>query len=243
MANRKPRKPASKKSARTPRTDAADRAHVVQSRRIGAIFLPGGTELDEALVDEAVAKLNWLHAVKGLETMDKVGAYIVETFFGGDEKEFGDRGAHHASYRALTRRADLHFSTTFLWRSVKVHEQLGGLAVEIASKLSATHLALLATVASTDERFDLAERAVNEEWTKDQLQAQISASRPSGHDKPKGRPALPMVVKAVRQMDRLWNDIPDAEDVDAGQADEVRAAVANIQKRCEELLKRLSTTA
>lgn len=169
-----------------------------------ATVLPGESTVDTALVDEATRHLNLVSTPRTLDRADEVGRYILDTFFLGAPRWFRERGRGHRSFQTLVARPDLRFSSIWVWRAVGIHEQLSVLPTPIATALPYSHHALLLALESPDEKLDVARRAVDARWTRDQLQAAVTSAR--GARGRRGRPPLPPLVKTLHRIESLLSD-------------------------------------
>jgi hypothetical protein len=175
--------------------------------------LPGATEVDAALVDQAVADLNAIYASKGIETARALGEYVVDRFFGGDVDEatgFGPSGERHRSFRALAERDDLHVSHAHLWVSVRVLAQLRQLPDEVASALPLSHHRRLLAIHDEETKVRLAEEAVRNGLTVKALEAEVAHARAQvATGATRGRKPLAGWVKAVNALGRIEFQVED----------------------------------
>jgi len=100
--------------------------------------LPGFTELDSVLLDQAVAEINDIYVSKGLEMYFVVGEYVLSTFFGGNPETFHARWKGHATFRALGERDDLRLSYSALYNAVAVVDQRRLLPADLTAKIGAS---------------------------------------------------------------------------------------------------------
>ena len=56
-----------------------------------AAELPGEAKVDDALVDQAVERINRLYTGRALEMAREIGGYVLEKFFGGDANNFREK--------------------------------------------------------------------------------------------------------------------------------------------------------
>jgi len=191
---------AKKRAADHDTATVAERADV-------AVGLPAATEVDAALVDQAVADLNAIYASKGIETARALGEYVVDRFFGGDvdtATRFGASGARHRSFRALAERDDLHVSHAHLWVSVRVLGQLRQLPPDVASALPLSHHRRLLAIHDEETKVRLAEEAVRSGLTVKALEAEVAHARAQvATGAKRGRRPLPGWVKAVNALGRI----------------------------------------
>ena len=96
--------------------------------------LAGEDQLDETLLDKAVAEINRIYVSKGLETARAIGNYVVGAFFGGDLESFRQREKKHVTFRALANREELHVAYNTIWYSVAVLGQLRQLPENIPAR-------------------------------------------------------------------------------------------------------------
>jgi hypothetical protein len=176
--------------------------------------LPGEGAVVDDLADEAVAHLNALHVRAGLEAARETGRFILDTFFAGSLEAFEARGLAHATFRSLAERLDLRVSYVYLWRAVRVMAQMDRLPPEVCEALPYTHHTLLLPLRE-DRKEELARRAVAESWSKRRLEVEIDGLREPQEGPRRGRPALPPVVKGLRKVSRVLEEL-EGLDVEAG---------------------------
>lgn len=161
----------------------------------------GETELDESLIREAVLHLNAVVEQSRLQLACRIGAYVLERFFGGKAENFRSRARRHASFRALSEHEDLQLGCTLLWRAVNVYDQLDLLPKEVVGALSYTHHTLLLPLSDAGEKVALARLAVEKGWSSDQLYAAVHQKRKGGRKV--GRPSTPSIVRRVQRLEAL----------------------------------------
>lgn len=129
--------------------------------------------IDQALVERAVCELNHIYTTKALQTACLIGEYVIDRFFGGDVEASRRDSCEHASFRALTKREDLRFSSTYLWTAVAVVGQLRELPEELAQCLPLSHHRLLLPVKDASVKVALARIAVKQSLSKRDLEREI----------------------------------------------------------------------
>ncbi len=137
----------------------------VPSERPGGAskLLPGEAAPDDALIDLAVAELNQIHRMKGLEAALAIGEYLAQTFFDGDPELFATHERGHASFRALSQREELNLSASSLWTSVAVLQQVRSLPPQLGARLSISHHRRLLVVKDPASKARLARSTVDEQ--------------------------------------------------------------------------------
>ncbi len=187
-----------------------------------AKVLPGETQVDEALVDQAVQHINRLYTTRALEMAREIGGYVLATFFDGDAENFRERAGSHATFKELSERDDLQFSKVWLWRAVSVYDQLALLPGDLAEELPYTHHTLLLPLHDEQKKVELAKAAVEQGWSSDQLQEQVAKVRESEKTSKGGRKAL---LPFVKTLNRLGSTV-EGESAFAGldQADQLSEA-------------------
>lgn len=166
--------------------------------------LPGAVRLDERLVDRAVAEINRLHRIKKFEAVQAIGQYVLETFFEGKFDYFHHHGRKHASFRALTKHEDLSMSYVSLRNAVAFVEQLKLLPAKVATALPYSHHKLLLPVSTVEEKKDLAEKAVEKDLSKRELEQEVRKIRARpGVKRGPGRRPDPAFVLAFRRLEKL----------------------------------------
>ena len=167
-------------------------------------YLTSLTKHDRAMVDSAVAEINLAQKLGNLETARQIGKIVVERFFGDDVEAFHSGHRKNVTYRALAEHEDLEPSYSSLWYAVAVYDHFQKIDKRIASALTLAHHRVLAHVRDPEVRAKLADSAVKEKLTAEQLQTNIRDSEPerdSGATK-RGRPRLPEVVKGLAKAER-----------------------------------------
>ncbi len=200
--------------------------------------LRGEAVVDEALVDEAVQHINRVYTGRALELAREVGGYVLATFFGGDPATFRERGSDHASFKELSEREDLQFSKVWLWRAVSVYEQLAVLPEDVAEALPYTHHTVLLPVKDEEKKVELAEAAVEEGWTKDQLQEEVSKVRDQEKVSKGGRKALLPFVKTLNKLERMLEDeaafaggLEQVDQLTEGEVERLQRTIDGLQER------------
>ena len=166
--------------------------------------LPGAGKVNQGLVDTAVAEINRLHRVKKFEAAKAIGEYLLEKFFEGKYENFHSHGRKHASFRALAKREDLSISYVSLRNSVAFVEQLRLLPARVASALPYSHHKLLLPVSTVEEKKELAEKAVDKDLSKRELEREVRKVRARTVTKRgPGRRPDPGFVRAFRRLEGL----------------------------------------
>lgn len=177
--------------------------------------LPGFAKQDQALLDEAVGKLNQIYALKGLETAREIGEYVLKTFFDGDPANFRERGKAHVSFRELASHPDLQVSYSFISNSVAVVDQLRLLPEEIAAALPFTHQKLLLPVKDPAEKVRLAEDALQRKLTSRDLANEVKRVKEQQREGARvGRPPDPAIAKAFGKL-KAVRDLAQSEPINA----------------------------
>ena len=128
-------------------------------------------------LDDAVAEVNRLTLKSGLKAVERLGRYLLETFFEGDTGRFvGEHGAH-ATWRALERHPQLTPAASTLWYAVRTVEQLEELPAEVGRQLTANHHRPLIHL-DAGLKLELAWAVVREGWSVRRLRAEIKARHP-----------------------------------------------------------------
>ena len=193
--------------------------------------LPGAGTLDASLVEQAVARLNHIYETRGLQTALEVAQTVLDLFFEGDPEAFASRSGAHASLDAVMKHPDLRLDKTFVWRSVRIYEQVQSLPVEVANKLTFTHHTKLLPLRGTDERAELARRAAEEGWGVRQLAEEVEEARAKKGDPVSRRGKHPVVKKVdalVRTLDKLEALL--AEEQERMTDEEVAAVVEKLDR-------------
>ena len=189
--------------------------------------------VDEALVDEAVAKINAIHVAKGLEAARETGEYIVQAFFGGSLEVSAGTAKKNPSFRALAEREDLNVSHSFLWYSVAVLGQLHQLPQKIGNALPMSHHRLLLPVKAAHAKVELATKAVESGLSKAAFATEVKAVRKEEIDPNRtGRPELPAWAKGIGSIRKA---VETACGGDITAADVKAKGVEKLQERRDEV--------
>ena len=210
---------------------------------VPALSLPGESSLDEGLVENAARYLSHLAMTTSLETARTTGEYVLATFFDGRPENFRARGNQHLSFKALAERKDLGMSSSFLWRAVSFVEQLRLLPANLATSLPYSHQLALLPLKDEDAKKELAQRTIDEGWTRNDLEGEVKKVREQDKSGSKaGRPELPAFVKTIHKWQRTLEE-PEAalggmEELEGLKVEEVRRlweTMVAMRERCVEL--------
>ena len=195
--------------------------------------LPGLAAVDEELVESAVARVNRIYVVKGLETYLEIGRCVLDTFFGGDPANFRDRARDHVSFREMANRSELIPSHSHIYNAVAVVAQFPSLPADVREHLSASHHKALLPVKDVEAKGRLARRAVEETLSVAVLRAEVQSLPTEKKVKSRtGRPPLPGFVKGINKLVKA----ADALDAIAlGETDLDRYSPADARRLLEEL--------
>ncbi|MDD5305915.1 MAG: hypothetical protein PHU25_01205 [Deltaproteobacteria bacterium] len=176
--------------------------------------LPGIGNVEKSLLNTAVGEINRLYAAKSVETACAVGEYILKTFFKGDMDNFNEWGNKHETFGELLSMAQgedspLHISSSGLWYSVRILEQVKALPQEIAMALPGTHHRMLVPVKDEKKKLQLAKMAVSKGLTSRAFQEEVRAVREGEmrEGNSPGRPPLPVWAKALKKSVKAIKDL------------------------------------
>lgn len=191
-------------------------------------LLPGEMDVDEALVERAVAEIHRVRRVGALHTALAIGEYVVATFFDSDLQLFRVREGDHVSYRRLAAHPDLGMPPSALWTAVNLVSQRDVLGVALTETLSLSHHRVLLSVKDEERKLELAELAAREGFDRDQL-AELARERRRGARA--GRKPLPRWFKVARRgavaVGKIGGLVEEAEagHVSGQRMEELRALV------------------
>lgn len=199
-----------------------------------------------ASLDEAVAHINAIFDRKGMEVVLEVGRFVLDRFFEGNPLLLADRGKRHPSFRALAGRGDLQMSHTWLWRAVRIYVQLPLLPAEAATRLSRTHHALLLPVRSRLTKYELAERAIEEQMSSREFEVAVQEAlwlegSVKGKRRRIGRRPVPTFLKTVRKLGELaeqegrWHDLNRIDQLRPEDALALGETLSRVERKCEEV--------
>jgi hypothetical protein len=202
-----------------------------------------GVFVNHCAIDRAVTELNAIAIRGGLETVCRVGQYLVDNFGGGDIERFQRRGRRSTSFRKLAEREDLLISASALCRSVGVLAQVQRLPRELAWALTETHHKILLPVRDDQAEFELAQDAVDQAMNtrdfSDAVRAWIAAHR----DGPcVGRPPTSPLLKGLRGLERAFGSMPsvtleDERTLAVLPEDELRQLLTSLRMRLPTLVR------
>ena len=221
------KKPASK---RTPKTALAK----------SMPDLPGVGKLDQKLVDTAVAEINRLHRVKKIEAVQAMGEYVVKTFFNDNFAHFHAHGRKHASFRALAKRKDLSVGYVTIRNAVAFVEQLKMLPAKFATALPMSHHRALLPLSTAEDKKALAEKAVEKDLSKRDLEAEVRKFRSkAGAKRGPGRRPDPAFVLAFRHLKKVTEiagrEAPSKTDFNRFAVDDAEKLVGEAEKNLKAL--------
>jgi len=158
--------------------------------------LPGATTLDTTLVEETLLQIQELHTEGAIATALAVGRRVLANFFDSDSELYERTHREHLSFRELARRPELPFHPKYLYRSVRLVEQLRLLPDVLSEQLHYSHQLELLPLRDPGTKLQLAERAVAEGWSVVRLRAAVREAR--GVPEGSGRRAKPAIHKGVK---------------------------------------------
>ena len=195
--------------------------------------------LPDGVIDQVVLELNALQAGAALDLALRMGKLIVDRCYGGDLTSWRKHTTKETSFRRLAARADqdLRVSPTGLYRAVALYELTHRIQLPPASNLGVAHLRLVLGLPDTEQRTLLLD-AERQGWTADRLA--LEAARIKGRlGKRTGRPAVPPLVKVIRNVFKLGRQargmVKDSEYVEPLSLDEVRAVHRAVEEARQDL--------
>ncbi|OGR22327.1 MAG: hypothetical protein A2277_20645 [Desulfobacterales bacterium RIFOXYA12_FULL_46_15] len=133
-------------------------------------------DVDEKLIDEAVAFINETANKTIYKGSIEIGEYILENFFSGDLKLASSKNPKKLlSFNKLCEREDLTVHPNRLGLMVRVASQerfLAGKKVN-TEELSYTHKAALVKLDNTDKKITAIEKCIKEKWSTRDLDDEI----------------------------------------------------------------------
>ena len=163
-------------------------------------------EVEETQIEDAVTWINNKIRSNVHGTYLDIGNYILDRFFGGDLEQVKSFNPHKASsFRKLTERDDLMISKTNLYNSVHVtvQEKLLLPTVQLTEQLSFTHKVALLPLKSVEKKAELANKAIDEHLTVEELKEQVKEAKKEEPQSPAGRPTLPGFLKNLSKMYKI----------------------------------------
>ena len=126
--------------------------------------LPGQTDADPGLIEEALADINAAHDRGGLATMRAIATILLDKMFRDDARAFLETAHAHASFLALAGHPGLAVSKSALWYSVVIEDNFR-LFGDLGDELTVSHHKRLSHVPEEDARVALARQVVERRWT------------------------------------------------------------------------------
>jgi hypothetical protein len=200
--------------------------------------------VSDQIVDSVITELNELHGQATLEVALKMGAIIVNRFYGGDMRTWREHRRKEASFRKLAARSDLTVSATTLYRAVALYELTQRLRIGDRSSLTMTHLRVVISLPEADQEA-LLEQAETNQWSTERLERESTRIRSLSVRRP-GRPAVPPLVIAVRKLVRTCDRVAgilDEEDpgrLPLGELKSVYEALDQVRVRVESFARRIA---
>jgi hypothetical protein len=206
------------------------------------------TPVSDQIIDSLVAELNELHGQATLEVALKMGAIIVNRFYGGDMRAWREHRAKEASFRKLAARADrdLSVSATTLYRAVALYELTQRLHIGGHSSLSMTHLRAVVGLPEPAQE-SLLELAQTERWPVERLEREARRIRSLAERTP-GRPPSPPLVLAVRKLVRNCQGVEtvlhqeDLGCLSRGELKSLYEALSQVRGQVEIFARRIAGT-
>lgn len=164
-------------------------------------------DIGERTLDDFIQKLRATCGRATIELAVRVGALVVDTFYGGDVGRWRRRSKDDVSLRQLASRDDLPLSVPRLYRCVAIYEASLALSAFSTWKfLSVSHVrAVLGLPKEAQET--LLSRADGERWTVERIEAEVRALRAPSR---RGRPRLPESLRQLAKLRNWLDDFPDA---------------------------------
>jgi hypothetical protein len=133
-------------------------------------------------LDGLVSQLSRLYQGTGIRLSVEIGRLIIETLYGGDHEKWRSHGRKDVSFRKLEKHPQLPFRASTLSRAVSIYMiSLRRADLLAFQHLSSSHLHELGGL-SADIQDKLLERAESEQWSVQQLRAEVGKpSRARGH--------------------------------------------------------------
>ena len=206
--------------------------------------LPILTAEQAALVDAVAVMVRNAYVAGGLTTLLAIGRIVLDAMFDGDIDRFKaiGTGKRHASYFALSKRDDIGISASSLWYAVALHDNVRLLGQDDAQRIPTSHHRVLVHVRDVETRKDLARRTIAENLTVKKLAALVPPRQVVEPGKRgRGRPALPVAVKALGELERIVGGLPEVtpqsvHGVEGEDVAEMRARVEKVRTAANEWL-------
>lgn len=193
-----------------PATSHASRTGGAALTRVGELEsrpennIEASTSLSEGQLDEVVHQLNGICRSSSLEFALRIGALIIQHFYGGKTEVWRDRGPKLHSFRRLAEHPELTLSAGALYRCVAIFEMCERLRAPARwQRLGASHLRAVVGIPAEKQEY-LLTKANNERWSVQVLQAEAQGLR-TGRNRG-GRRASSRLGKHIRALDRCLQD-------------------------------------
>jgi hypothetical protein len=209
-------------------------------------------ELSDAELDTVAVEVRRAARDGVLATALAVGRVLIERLFGGDVDAWRLRGARTTSLRRLAERLQQDDptapSSSALHRACGLYAAEVQLGVSALEHVTASHVYAVLGLPAEVQR-DLLVAANDERLTTRALEERARAARPA-HPSGIGRPRLPRFVKTIRgfrrvlsEPDALFGDLERVASLPDADVVELRAVVAELRSRCEQIEERLMARA
>jgi len=160
-------------------------------------------------IDRAVDLINEEILRGGLESVHRIGRFVLDEFFGGDDTRLEEgRGGLRVTFRVLAEHPDLSISASTLYSFVRISQQLEDMPPDIAGRLTVTQHRVLLPLESIEDKIALATQAIEWGWDLKTLHRLVRAMKPAS---PKGRPPLPSWVHEIPRAARALKSAASEE--------------------------------
>ena len=156
---------------------------------------------NKALVERAIDELRQLVVGSQMETILRVGDYLIEQFYGGYSEARSRKPRKAASLRQLSLRAgEFGMSGNGVRLAVAIALQARELGKSISLRLTSSQHRALLPIASLAEKRVLAEAAIEAKWSYEKLRARVvRIQKPHAGGRP-GEPAARVLVRRLEPL-------------------------------------------
>jgi hypothetical protein len=184
---------------------------------------------DDRRVNRWIEDLRVLVIGGQVEVIVRVGEYLLQNVYGSLEEATSRSPAKSVSIQRLAARtSEFGMTPAGLRRAVAISVQARDLGPALAGQLGVRQHHALLPLKDPAEKKQLAERAVDEGWTADELRRRV---RKIHKPHPGGAPRMPAVCRLVTRASRLFEGTPPGDlkvDLDRVPAAECRRMLARV---------------
>ena len=191
----------------------------------------------DEVVEEVVSALKRISRDASLQVALDVGHLVVERLFAGDVERMRSRASKSVALRKLAAHPELPFSSTTLWRSIRIYELVKRMPGLVRHRhIGVAHLRSVLSLPPPAQELVLRD-AVRFGWTVSQTQAAAAERRASGAGAERRTPRAASYW--AKRVGRLNNDVAHLEEFRSAPEEQQTAiltALSRLQQLCATVL-------